>query len=67
MIAAAILSRRLHTAVCAAYLRYRLREARKDANVIEAEMLVAPQRLANMRHYISATADKLRALEARHD
>lgn len=57
------LSRRLHIAIRKAYLQYRLREARKDANVIEAEMLAALRELIVIRSFITDTVAKLEALE----
>jgi hypothetical protein len=62
---AAAVCRRLHTRARIIYHRWRLHEARKDANVIEAEMLSAPHELSVLRHYIAEKAACIEALEGR--
>lgn len=57
-------SRRLHNALRAAYLRWRIAEAEKDAMVIQAECLSGPRRLINLRAWITDAKNELADLEA---
>lgn len=57
------LSKRLDATVRRAYLRWRIHEARKDANAIEGELLTAPARLRATREFITANLRMLRDLE----
>lgn len=57
-------SRRLKRALSAAYLRWRIAEAEKDAAVIQAESMTAPNRLIVIRSWITDAQAQLRALEA---
>ena len=57
-------SRRLYSRAQAAYLRYLIREAEKDACVIQAESLTAPARLIKVRTYITDLRNRADALEA---
>lgn len=58
------LSRRLYTRAQAAYLRFLISEAEKDACVIQAEALAAPARLIKTRAYITDLRNRADALEA---
>lgn len=56
-------SRRLHKALRAAYLRWRIAEAEKDATVIQAECLSGPERLIKVRAWITDAKAELHNLE----
>lgn len=57
-------SRRLYSRAQAAYLRYLIREAERDACVIQAEAMAAPARLIKTRAYITDLRNRAEALEA---
>lgn len=57
---------RIKAACRRAYLRFRIRNAELDAQVIQTESLTAPIRLIRLRCYIADLSNQLADLEANH-